>query len=199
MYLIGAGGHAKVVIDLIRMSGRKIEGLFDDDLSIKDLLGYRRIGRTDQARGMKGPFILTIGNNLIRKNMAEKLNLTYESVKGYCHISSGTSIGEGTVVMNGVCINIGTRISNHVIINTGACIDHECVIDNFVHISPNATLAGNVSVQEGAHIGLGAQVIQGVCIGKWASIGAGAVIIKDVPDYAVVVGVPGKIIKYNEQ
>lgn len=198
MYLIGASGHAKVVIDLIRMSGGKIDGVFDDNPLIYDLLGYKRLGEVNSASNLKGSFIITIGNNSIRKNIAEKMNLHYESVTGNCHISQETSIGKGTVVMNGACINIGTRIGNHVIINTAACIDHECVIDNFVHVSPNATLAGNVRVEEGAHIGLGAQIIQGICIGKWATIGAGAVIIKNVPDYAVVVGVPGRIIKYNQ-
>ncbi|MDR2919866.1 MAG: acetyltransferase [Tannerella sp.] len=198
MYLIGASGHAKVVIDLIRMSGGIIDGVFDDNSLINDLLGYKRLGEINKAPNVNGSFIITIGDNSIRKNIVEKMNLHYESVTGNCHISQDASIGEGTVVMNGACINIGTRIGNHVIINTAACIDHECVINNFVHVSPNATLAGNVRVEEGAHIGLGAQVIQGVSIGKWATIGAGAVIIKNVPDYAVVVGVPGRIIKYNQ-
>lgn len=199
MYLIGASGHAKVVIDLIRMSGGKIDGIFDDNLLIKDLLGYKSLGEIEKTRNVNGLFIITIGNNLIRKKIAEKLDLHYGSVTGKCHISQDASIGNGTVVMNGACINIGTRIGNHAIINTAACVDHECIIEDYVHVSPNATLAGNVSVQEGTHIGLGAQVIQGISIGKWATIGAGAVIIKNVPDYAVVVGAPGRIIKYANQ
>jgi len=199
MYLIGAGGHAKVVIDLIRTSGGKIEGLFDDDLQIKDLLGYKSLGKIGESCNVNGLFIITIGNNLIRKKIAEKLKLPYESVIGNCHISQNASLGKGTTVMNGVCINIGAKIGNHVIINTAACVDHECVIDDFVHISPNATLAGNVCVREGAHIGAGSTVIEGINIGKWATIGAGTVVIKDIPDYAVVVGVPGKIIKYVNQ
>ena len=199
MYLIGAGGHAKVVIDLIRMTGEKIEGIFDDDLLTDNVLGYKIVGKIDKAPKEKGPFIITIGNNSIRKRIVKKFNLSYKSVKGNCYISSDASIGDGSVVMNGVCINVGAQIGRHVIINTGACVDHECIIEDFVHISPNATLAGNVIVKEGTHIGLGAQVVQGICIGKWATIGAGTVVIKNIPDYAVVVGVPGKIIKYNEQ
>ena len=58
-------------------------------------------------------------------------------------------------------------------------------------------MAGNVAVGEGTQIGIGAAVIQGVTIGKWATIGAGAVIIEDVPDFAVVVGNPGRVIKMN--
>jgi acetyltransferase EpsM len=70
--------------------------------------------------------------------------------------------------------------------------------EDFAHISPGAHLAGNVTVQEGAHVGIGASIIQGITIGKWATIGAGTVIIQDVPDYAVVVGIPGKVIRYNQ-
>lgn len=70
-----------------------------------------------------------------------------------------------------------------------------------MHICPGASLAGGVEVGEGSMVGIGSTVIQGVKIGKWATIGAGTVIVEDVPDFAVVVGVPGKIIKYleNEQ
>lgn len=188
-----------MVIDLIRMSGEKIDGVFDDNPSIDNILGYKIVGKIDKASTIKGSFIIAIGNNSIRKKISTMANLCYKSVKGNCHISPGASIGEGSVVMNGACINIGTYIGNHAIINTGACVDHECIIDDFVHISPNATLAGNVKVKEGTHIGSGATVIEGINIGKWATIGAGAVIIKDIPDYAVVIGVPGKIIKFANQ
>jgi acetyltransferase EpsM len=72
-------------------------------------------------------------------------------------------------------------------------------VEDFVHISPNAALAGNVHVGEGTQIGIGATVMQNIRIGKWVMVGAGAVIIRDVPDYAVVVGNPGRIIKMNPQ
>jgi acetyltransferase EpsM len=72
------------------------------------------------------------------------------------------------------------------------------VVADFVHISPNAALAGNVKVGEGTQVGIGACVMQNITIGKWATIGAGAVIIRDVPDYAVVVGNPGRIVRMNQ-
>jgi acetyltransferase EpsM len=75
----------------------------------------------------------------------------------------------------------------------------DCKIGHFAHLSPGVALAGNVTVGEGTHVGIGSCVIQGITIGKWVTIGAGAVIIKDVPDYAVVVGNPGIIIKFNLQ
>jgi acetyltransferase EpsM len=76
-------------------------------------------------------------------------------------------------------------------------VEHECQLGDYVHISPNSALAGDVIVGEGSHIGIGAVVIPGVKIGKWVTIGAGAVVLEDIPDFAVVVGNPGKIIKYN--
>lgn len=89
------------------------------------------------------------------------------------------------------------QIGRHYIINTGAVVEHDCKLADFIHVYPNASLAGNVSVGVGTHIGIGATVIQGIKIGQWATIGAGAVIIEDVPDFAVVVGVPGKTIRYQ--
>jgi acetyltransferase EpsM len=77
-------------------------------------------------------------------------------------------------------------------------VDHDCELGNFVHVSPNVALAGNVKVGEGTHLGIGSCVIQGIIIGKWATIGAGTVVITDVPDHAVIVGNPGRIIKYNK-
>jgi acetyltransferase EpsM len=99
--------------------------------------------------------------------------------------------------MAGAILNPNVKVGKHCIVNSGAVIEHDCILDNFVHLSPNAALAGNVSIGEGAHIGIGSSIIQGVKIGKWATIGAGTVVLNDVPDYAVIVGNPGKIIKYN--
>jgi acetyltransferase EpsM len=88
-------------------------------------------------------------------------------------------------------------ICKHVIINTAASVDHDCKIADLVHISPNSTLCGNVKVGFGSHIGAGSVINPNITIGKWCIIGSGAVIIRDIPDYAIVVGNPGKIIKYN--
>ena len=99
--------------------------------------------------------------------------------------------------MAGVIINSGSSIGKHCIVNTGAIIEHDCQISDYVHICPNVSIAGSVIINEGTQVGIGATIIQGIEIGKWVMIGAGAVIINDVPDYAVVVGNPGKVIKFN--
>jgi acetyltransferase EpsM len=99
--------------------------------------------------------------------------------------------------MSNVSVNVQSNIGHHVILNTNCSIDHDCILEDFVHVSPNAALAGNIQVGEGSQIGIGACVMQNIRIGKWVMVGAGAVIIRDVPDYAVVVGNPGRIIKMN--
>lgn len=201
IFLWGASGHAKVVIEILESTSASIGGLCDRDESIQSLLDYPvslRLPETFDAT--KDQVLITIGNNEIRKNIAEVHPFNYaKAIHPSAIISPRATIEAGTVVMAGVSINSSTKIGAHAIINTNCSIDHDCIIEDFVHISPNAALAGNVSVGEGSHIGIGVSIIQGISIGKWVTVGAGAVIIKDIPDYAVVVGNPGKIIKYNRQ
>jgi acetyltransferase EpsM len=193
--IIGASGHAKVVIEIIEEMGGTVQSVIDSNPEIKTILGY---AVTDQLSDNTSPVIIAIGSNSTRKRISTTLHgLFGTAIHPGSHLSSRSSIGEGTAVMAGATINSDTEVGKHCIINTNASVDHDCVISDFVHISPGASLAGNVKVGEGSHIGIGSSVIQGIHIGQWATIGAGAVVIENVPDHAVVVGVPGKIIKYN--
>ena len=193
--LIGAGGHAKVIIELIEESGDQVKEVMDNNPALTQLMDYSVIPEQKPA----GHVIICVGNNKIRKRIAENSEgLFGTAIHPKANISKRSPIGEGTVVMAGTSINAEAVIGKHCIINTNASVDHECKIGDFVHIGPNASLGGNVSVGEGSSIGIGSSVIQGINIGQWSTIGAGAVIVEDVPDFAVVVGVPGKIIKYNK-
>lgn len=201
IYLYGASGHAKVVIEIAEQNGHTIGGLIDANPAITSLLGYAvstQLPEDDYAGNM---FLISIGSNRIRKRIAQELaSVHFETlVHHQATISQRAIINEGTMVMAGVSINCEASIGKHCIINTNASIDHDCSIADFVHISPNAALAGNVTIGEGTHIGIGACVIQGIKIGKWCTIGAGAVIIHDVPDGATVVGNPGRIIKRKSE
>ncbi|HBI00847.1 MAG TPA: acetyltransferase [Flavobacterium sp.] len=196
--LYGASGHGKVIIDILESQGIAIASILDDNPNITELLSYPTVKPNSTVDNAYTNLIFSIGNNKIRKMLAAKINCAFaKAIHPTAIISNHSKVNEGTVVMAGVVINPDTIVGKHCIINTGAVIEHDCVIEDFVHISPNVSLAGNVLVSEGAHVGIGASIIQGVKIGKWSTIGAGAVILKDVPDYAVVVGNPGKIIKYN--
>lgn len=199
MHIIGASGHAKVIIDTLFLNKQEISGIWDDNEKLKIFTTYQISGTILDFKKLISPkVIIAIGNNKIRKEIAGELIAEFGlAIHPKSMISLSVKLLEGTVVMANVAVNADAYIGKHVILNTNASIDHDCKIGDFVHISPQAGLAGNVEVGEGSHIGIGAVVIQGIKIGKWAIIGAGAVVIKDVPDYAVVVGSPGQIIKYN--
>lgn len=200
IYLIGASGHAKVIIEILERLGLEIGGLMDMDSSITSLFDYKcGTSFPSSFDADTDSVILSIGNNKTRKQLAFKEHFRYTTVvHPDSSISYRSQLGEGTVVMAGVRVNADVRVGKHAILNTNCTIDHDCMLGDFVHISPNVALAGGVSIAEGTHVGIGACVIPGVTIGKWCTIGAGAVVIKDIPDYAVVVGNPAKVIKYNE-
>ncbi len=193
MYLYGASGHAKVIIDILEASGEKIDGLVDDNPEVVQLQGYPV---SHESKDLF-PFIVSIGVNAIRKKVVEKLVGAGfgKAVHPSAVVSSSASIDEGTVVMQGGIINADAKIGRHCIINTGALVDHECIIGDYVHISPHSTLCGNVQIGEGTWIGAGTTILPGVKIGKWSVIGAGSVVNKDIPDGVLAVGNRCKTIK----
>ncbi len=192
MYLYGASGHAKVIIDILYSQDIAINGLYDDNDKIDNLLNLPIIHNSE----FKSPIIVSIGNNIIRKTIVDKLSVEFGiGIHSLSILSPNCEIGNGTVVMQGAIIQSCARIGSHCIINTGATVDHDCIIENFVHISPNVTLCGNVFVGEGTHIGAGSVVTPGVKIGKWCVIAAGSVVTKDIPDFVLAAGNRCKIIK----
>ncbi|MEN9336598.1 MAG: putative acetyltransferase EpsM [Bacteroidota bacterium] len=198
LILFGASGHGKVVVDILHCLGIEVTQICDDNPKIAKIQGVTVVPTTE-VDFTSATLLFTIGNNRVRAKLANRFTNSFiTAVHPKAVLAKSVQMDTGTVVMAGAVINTEARIGKHVIINTGALIDHECIVEDFVHISPGVALAGNVTIGEGTHVGIGACVIQGVKIGKWCTIGAGAVIIKDIPDYAVVVGNPGKIIKYNQ-
>ena len=198
MYLYGASGHAKVIIEILEKNNIEVKGIFDDNESITSLFDYNVYSYPNGFDPLHHEMIISIGNNSIRKKIAAEKDVNYgTAIHPFTSISGRSQIGNGTVIMAGVVINSEAAIGKHCIVNTNASIDHECIVEDFVHISPNAALCGNVTVGEGTHIGAGTVVIPGVTIGKWCNIGAGSVVIRDVPDYTTAVGNPSRIIKTN--
>lgn len=199
-YIFGASGHGKVVLDVLFSKGISVVAVVDDQPKEATLLNIPVLSTEKYMPTSNDQFLIAVGNNAIRKKIVAQHSFTYyKAIAASATVSEFATLGEGTVVMPQAVINAATKIGNHCIINSRSVVEHDCVLEDYVHISPNASLAGNVSVGEGTHIGIGASVIQGIKIGKWTTIGAGAVILNDVPDYAVVVGNPGKVIKYNPQ
>lgn len=197
-YLYGASGHCKVIIDILKNNNINLKAIFDDKPKEDQIADIPVIKASKIKDINSGQIIISIGDNKIRKQIAAKITLPFFSaIHPTAVVSENSKIDIGTVVMPVAVINFGAVIGKHCIINTGAVVEHDCKISDYVHISPKAALAGNVTVGEGTHIGIGASIIQGINIGAGVTIGAGAVVINDVPDYAVVVGNPGNIIKYN--
>lgn len=201
MYLLGASGHCKVIIDIIEKNKKyQIDAVLDDNPKFEFINGIRVIKRDGFNLNTDDLLFISIGNNLIRKKISQKYSITFPVlIHPQAILGNYITLDEGTVVMAGAVINPNVKIGKHCIINSNSVVEHDCLLESFVHISPNAALAGGVSVGEGTHIGIGACVIQAVKIGKWATIGAGSVIIKDIPDFAVVTGNPGKVIKFKKE
>ena len=193
MFLYGASGHAKVIIDILKANGMEIEGLLDDNPDVTELMGYKVLHGVNDVSSL----IISIGNNRIRKMIAQRLETRFEkAVHPSAIMSPSANVGDGTVVMQGAIVQACAEIGKHCIVNTGASVDHECVLEDYVHVSPHSTLCGNVHVGEGSWIGAGTTVIPGVKIGKWSVIGAGSVVVRDIPDGVVAYGNPCRIVRH---
>lgn len=197
--LIGGSEHARVTLDVLLSNGVVVHALFDPKYS-GELFGVPQAGEYQPTAYPSAKAIIAIGNNVTRSLVAMKCKHAFgQAIHASALISPFSKMGEGSMVFHGSIIQAQTIIGKHAIINTGARVDHDCVLGDFVHIAPSATLCGTVEVGEGTLIGAGAVVIPGIKIGKWAVVGAGTVVTKDVPDRAVVVGTPSRVIKILTQ
>lgn len=201
--LIGAGGHGRVVLDILRHSrSNNIVGFLDADptLAGTSIDGIEVLGpinllprlKREKIRGA----IVSIGDNRTRRMYASEVEAAGLELITAFHptatMAPGVDIGRNVVVCAGAIICPGATIGDHVILNTACVIDHECSIGPAVHVCPGALLAGRVTVGAEAFIGMGAKIIQCLKIGAGATIGAGAVVIRDVMDGARMVGVPAR-------
>ncbi len=196
--IIGAGGHAKVIADIITKSNDNVIGFLDDNLDIQSKTIYLNktvLGTTkDIDKYKEYYFIIGIGNNNIRENIANSYDLKwYTAIHPNAIIANEVSMEEGSVVMAGSIINTGTKIGKHCIINTKSSLDHDNMIEDYVHISPGATLAGTVHIKEKTWVCSGATIINNITIAKNNIIGAGSVVIKDInEENGTYVGVPAR-------
>jgi sugar O-acyltransferase (sialic acid O-acetyltransferase NeuD family) len=188
VFVYGAGGHGKVVVDTIN-NGQGLYGithLIDDDerLHGKVLLGYP-IRAAAFINGDRG--FIAIGNNVSRMRIASRYRGRLVSlVHRTAVLGQDVLPGEGSILMAGAIVNVGSTVGANVIINTAATVDHDCVIGDGVHIAPGCHLCGNVEVGEGSLLGVGTLVVPGIRIGKHVFIHAGQTITRDVPDGATV-------------
>lgn len=187
LYLYGAGGHGKVVKEIIEACGRTVEAFVDDNLSLGEWAGLPVVHDVEGKHEM----IVSIGCNHARMMIAEKLGCRFGvAIHPSAIVSPSARIGEGTVVMPGAIINADAVIGRHCIVNTGASVGHDCRLENFCHVAPHATLCGTVHLGEGVWIGAGAVVNPNIEIGEWSVVGSASSVIANVESHVTMAGVP---------
>lgn len=201
--IIGAGGHAKVCLEIFRSMGERVAYCVSDKSTFPQCLGVPVLhGEHNllqlRSQGYYRAFI-GIGDNALRLTLAEQAArygyILVNAISPNAIISLTAQIGLGVAVMPGSVINADTLIGDLSIINTSASIDHDCYIGKAVHIGPHCALAGNVIVGNYSFLGIGSKVIPRIKVGQGVTTGAGSVIINDIESHTTVVGVPAKIIK----
>ncbi|HVN96706.1 MAG TPA: acetyltransferase [Syntrophorhabdaceae bacterium] len=201
--VIGAGGHAKVVVSTLIAAGVEVSKIYDDhaDKWKSSIFGIPIVGPlSDIGDDSSVAAITAIGDNKTRKRVVARFpHLRWIAVvHPAAYVHPNARIGQGTVVFAKAVVQPDAVIGDHCIVNTGATVDHDCRIGNYVHISPGVNLAGDVQLLEGVFCGIGSKVINGITVGRWSSVGAGGVVVSDLPDASVAVGVPAKVIARAE-
>lgn len=202
--IYGAGGHARVLLEMMERGGiGPIAGFVDENsaltgtrvdglpvlCTLERLPALIRVMRIHRA-------VIAVGDNSARRKLAEHARSLGLRILSIIHpsaiVSPSAQIGAGTVIMPGAVIGTRASLGDVNIVNTRAAVDHDCKTGDFVHIAPGVTLCGSVTVGDGAFIGAGATVIPDMCIGDDAIVGAGATVIRDVPSATTVVGCPAQ-------
>lgn len=201
--VLGAGGHAKVVISTYEALGWRIVGVYDDDPKLWNtrILGHNIVGPFAQAETLEPQnAVIAIGDNAVRKRVSANSKHAWPTaVHPRAWVAPTAVLGAGTIVFAGSIVQPDVRVGEHCIVNTAASIDHDCLMEDFVHVCPGTRLAGGVVVGQGSTIGTGAVVIPYKKIGQWVTVGAGAVVRNNIDSGLCVVGVPAKPIGINEK
>ncbi len=202
IWVIGASGHAKVVIDTTRATGRfEVLGVLDDreecwHQQVLDVPVLGAASREVVSRLGVEHAVIAIGSNLARAKVAQRLHglLTWATVvHPTAYLASGVSPGEGTVIFAGAIVQVNSAIGRHVILNTSCSVDHDSFLEDFVHLAPGVRLAGHVRVARGAFLGIGSCALPKCEIGSWATVGAGGVVVCNIPPGAIAMGVPARL------
>lgn len=199
--IIGTGGHAKVVADIVLSSKDHLLGFLTSDTGIKSFMGWPVLGRdTEYEPFLQHQFVVAIGNAVARERIVSSMNQAnakwYTAIHPSAMVSAvHSTIGEGSVVMPYAVINPCAQIGAHCIVNSNATVEHDNQIGDFAHISVGAKLAGTVVIGRRTWVGVGAAVRDKVRICQDCMIGAGAVVVKNIEVPGIYVGVPARRVK----
>lgn len=207
LLIIGAGGHGRVVLDiLVQARVHSVVGFVDNNADIhgRRVDGFPVLGAVGDLACLRNRHeadaaIVAIGDNGVRRGIARELEAVGVELVNAIHptatVANNATLGRNAVVAAGVVVCAHCQIGDSVILNTGCIIDHQTMIGEGTHICPGVRIAGRVKVESGVFVGVGATVVPRVTLGCEAIIGAGAVVVEDVAPLSTVVGVPARAIK----
>lgn len=196
VFVLGRGGHAKVVSDVIEQAGGRVAGYVVADSTAGRFLGREVFEEERFIESHRGAaLVIAVGDNAERRRVYLRIGEGF-SYPAFVHpaavVSRSVAIGPGTVVMAGAVINAEALVGRLCVINSRAVVEHECCLEDYVSIAPGASVCGACRLNEGCYVGAGATVIQGMRLGGWSLIGAGAVVCTAVEADSLVTGVPAK-------
>lgn len=196
VWILGASGHAKVVISTLRAAGQEVLGCYDDDAALVGghCGGIPVLGRIQDLDRLPGLTLIAVGSSRARLALAFRFPEAAWglAVHPFSWIAPGTVLGPGSVVFAGAVIQPDSVIGSHCILNTGCSVDHDCRLGDGVHLAPGVRLAGGVTVEAGVTLGIGSVVIPGLRIGAGTVVGAGSTVTADLPPGITAVGSPAR-------
>lgn len=202
IYILGAGGHSKVLIDCLNANGNSVAGLIDNDREKigQRVLGVSIVGNDEYLTNLKKDEVLLVNgigsteNVNLRKSIFLKFKKLGFSFFNVIHpnstVSMEASLEEGSQVLAGSIVGPSVKIKENVIINNGAIIEHDSIIGEHCHISPGSVICGSVKIGDSCHVGARTVVIQNIEIGDHSLIGAGSVVVRNLKINSKVKGVP---------
>ena len=205
VYILGAGGHSKQVIDILleQDSQYRVAGVFDDAKEVGSLyyrgvvvLGDSRAAQKYLDADSAALVFCGIGDNATRKRVVRQFDRArfVNVVAPNACVSPTVVVGRGNYIGRFVCVSADTCLGDFNILNDGCCVTHDVYLGHFNHVCPHAVLGGGVCVGDVNLIGTGATVNPRVCVGSYNKIGSGAAVVKDIGIAATVVGVPGGVV-----
>jgi len=215
VFILGAGGHCKMVLDALRSQAEKACGFFQpkDHVCLdrapmrSEIMGVAIQEESDEniarliEQGYEG--FVAVGENRLRQKLLRRIKdlgaPIATIISSHAIVSNWAKVGSGSVVMPGAILGADVEVGEGCIINTASSVDHDGYVGNFAHLCPGTRLAGKVKIGEGAFLGTGCSVIPERTIGNWTLLAAGAVVITDIPDSARWAGCPAKPMKTTKQ
>lgn len=206
--IVGASGHGRVVLDVLEQQGEhEIVGFIDSGRPVGETeLGYPILGNEESLPAMASDgkvtgFIVAIGDNGVRARVVSNVEALVPSltlVSGIhpaATVGRDATIGSGSVLMAGACVNPCSTVGRGCILNTRSSLDHDSTLGDFASLAPGVTTGGDCSIGAGAAIGIGATLIHGVTVGEHAVVGAGSIVVRDLGAYVVAYGSPAAVVR----